>query len=144
MAQIRWAREPWPQGGCVQNFPRIKNFGRLKCSKKSSFLPNHVVVQRHPTDKGESASIDYLRLLFPACQVGRAPPWTACRATQPPHGDGRSSCRHLQTPGRLCQTKVIQKLEYHPKRASKEPSRQWVIGTQKERSDYSCAFTRLR
>jgi hypothetical protein len=44
MAQIRWAREPWPQGGCVQNFPRIKNFGRLKCSKKSSFLSNHVVV----------------------------------------------------------------------------------------------------
>jgi hypothetical protein len=44
MAQIRWAREPWPQGGCVQNFPRIKNLGRLKCSKKSSYLPNHVVV----------------------------------------------------------------------------------------------------
>jgi hypothetical protein len=61
-----------------------------------------------------------------------------------PHGDGRSSCRHLQTPGRLFQTNVIQKLEHQPKRASKEPSRQWVIGTQKERSDCSCAFTRLR
>jgi hypothetical protein len=44
MAQIRWAREPWPLGGCVQNFPRIKNFGRLKCSKKTSYPPNHVVV----------------------------------------------------------------------------------------------------
>ena len=44
MAQIRWAREPWAQGGCVQNFPRIKDVGRLKCSKKSGFLSNHVVV----------------------------------------------------------------------------------------------------
>jgi hypothetical protein len=74
--------------------------------------------------KATSADIDYLQHLFPACQVGRAPPWTACRATQPPHGDGRSSCRHFQTPGRLCQTKVIQKQEYQPKRACKEPSRQ--------------------
>jgi hypothetical protein len=83
---------------------------------RPGYPPAPAVGQRHPTDKGESADIDYLRLLFrPACQVGRAPPWTACRATQPPHGDGRSSCRHLQTPGRLCQTKVIQKLECHPK-----------------------------
>ena len=44
VAQIRWARGPWPQGGCVQNFPGIKNLGRLKCSKKSSYLPNQVVV----------------------------------------------------------------------------------------------------
>jgi hypothetical protein len=44
-------------------------------------------------------------------------PATACHATQPPHGDGRSSCRHLQTPGRLCQTKVIQKLEHRPRNA---------------------------
>jgi hypothetical protein len=29
----------------VQNFPRIKNFGRLKCSKKTSFFSNHVVVR---------------------------------------------------------------------------------------------------
>jgi hypothetical protein len=38
------------------------------------------------------------------------------------------------------------KLEHQAKRASKEPShgQQWVIGKQKERSDYSCAFTRLR
>jgi hypothetical protein len=36
-----------PPGGGVQNFPRIKNFGRLKCSKKSSFLSNHVVVMWH-------------------------------------------------------------------------------------------------
>jgi hypothetical protein len=35
--------------------------------------------------KATSANIDYLRLLFPACQVGRAPPPTARRATQPPH-----------------------------------------------------------
>jgi hypothetical protein len=34
-----------PPGGCVQNFPRIKNFGRLKCSKKTSFFSNHVVVR---------------------------------------------------------------------------------------------------
>jgi hypothetical protein len=44
MAPIRWTREPWHQGGCVQNFPRIKNLRRLKCSKKSSYLPNQVVV----------------------------------------------------------------------------------------------------
>jgi hypothetical protein len=81
--------------------------------------------------KAKSADIDYLRLSFPACQVGRGPPWTTCRATQPPHGDGRSSCRHLQTPGRLCQTKVIHKLEHQAKRACKEPSRQWVIGTRR-------------
>jgi hypothetical protein len=42
MAQIRWARGPWPPGGCVQNFPRIKDFGRLKCSKKPGFLSKHV------------------------------------------------------------------------------------------------------
>jgi hypothetical protein len=28
----------------MQFFPRIKNIGRLKCSKKTSYLPNHVVV----------------------------------------------------------------------------------------------------
>jgi hypothetical protein len=28
----------------MQFSPRIKNLGRLKCSKKSSFLSNHVVV----------------------------------------------------------------------------------------------------
>jgi hypothetical protein len=44
--------------------------------------------------KTTSADIDYLRLLFPACQlVGRKPPWTACCTTQPPHADERSSCR---------------------------------------------------
>ena len=48
--------------------------------------------------------------------------WTAFRATQPPHGDRRSSCRHLQTPGRLCQTKVIKKIEHQAKRASTEPA----------------------
>jgi hypothetical protein len=64
--------------------------------------------------------------------------WGGRRARQnkltnrPSHGNGRSSCRHLQTPGRLCQTKVIQKLEYQAKRAGKEPIRQWVFGTQKE------------
>jgi hypothetical protein len=48
------------------------------------YPPAPVVGQRHPTDKGASAGIDYLRLLFPAYQVGRAPPWATCRATASP------------------------------------------------------------
>jgi hypothetical protein len=44
MAQIRWAREPWSPGLCIQFFPGTKNFGRLKCSKNPSCLPNQVVV----------------------------------------------------------------------------------------------------
>jgi hypothetical protein len=46
---------------------------------------------------------------WPRTALDRVPRHPAT-PVQPPHGDGRSSCRHLQTPGRLCQTKVIQKL----------------------------------
>jgi hypothetical protein len=95
--------------------PFYMPFWWLEVPHKATRSPGRVTPQ-HPRSvngiqrtKATSVDIDYLRLLFPACQVGRAPPWTACRATQPPHGDGRSSCRHLQAPGRLCQTKVIKK-----------------------------------
>jgi hypothetical protein len=45
--------------------------------------PAPAVGQRHPTDKGESADIDYLRLLFPACQVAAHRPGP--RAAPPSH-----------------------------------------------------------
>jgi hypothetical protein len=67
------------------------------------------------------------------------------RAAPPSHptamgGAHAAICRPR---GGFAITKFIQKLEYHPKRASKEPSRQWVIGTQKECSGYSwlCFYT---
>jgi hypothetical protein len=46
--------------------------------------------------------------------------------------------------GGFAKQKLLKKLKYQAKLPCKEPSRQWVIGTQKECSDYGCAFTRLR
>jgi hypothetical protein len=56
------------------------------------YPPAPAVGQRGPTDKGDIARYRlFTTFIFPGCQVGRAPPWTTCRATQPSHGDGRSS-----------------------------------------------------
>jgi hypothetical protein len=99
---------------------------------RSGYPPAPAVGQRHSTDKVDigryrrSTICDFYFQLA-ACQVGRAPPWTACRVTQPPRGYGRSSCRRLQTPGRLGQKKFfVALMRPPPPRANREctpPSR---------------------
>jgi hypothetical protein len=118
--------------------PVPEPFWWLEAPHKATRSPGRVTPQ-HPRSvngirrtKATSADIDYLRLLFPACQVGRAPPWTACRATQPPHGDGRSSYRHLQTPGRLCQQSILKQIQvcklcHHAGKASRYFAAEAVI-----------------
>jgi hypothetical protein len=34
MVQIRWAREPWPPGGCIQVFPKDKEFRAFEMLEK--------------------------------------------------------------------------------------------------------------
>jgi hypothetical protein len=39
MAQIRWAREPWPPGGCIQLFSKDKEFRAFEMLEKIGFSP---------------------------------------------------------------------------------------------------------
>jgi hypothetical protein len=95
----------------------------------------HVLIERKAKSNAEGFQLAKLAAHRPGPRA--APP-------SHPTATGGAHTAICRPRGGFAKHRLLKKLEYQAKRACKKPSRQWVVGTQKGRSDYSCAFTRLR